>query len=240
MSPTQTRTTSARLVALLALAGCATSACRAPREVDPVSALPRIAPIARESQRPSLAVIVDEALDPNVLPGDLMAAGTSSLDARPIDSLRRTIMDGMRATGHFRVLEPEEHPEYVLKFTVSEVSVEDPELLGCIDWFNYKFFSLYLVATARLGATLYSGESKEPIGANIEQAGRYQILEGKAFRSYQEDYLDLLGMGTSFSKGRHPAVANALQKAIVRLIDAVATATENKAEAVGPRKKDVE
>jgi hypothetical protein len=241
MRPTQPRSSFARTVLTLALVGAAgISACRVPKELDPVAALPHTAEIARETLRPSIAVAVDESLDSNVLPEDLMAAGTSSRDPRPIDRLRRTIMEGMRTTRHFRVMEEEEKPDYVLKFTVSEITVDDEEELGCIDWFNYKFFGLYLTATVRVGATLYSGDTREPVGANIEQFGRYQLLEGKAFRSYRDEYVNLLGMGTGFTKGGRPAVANALQKAIVRLIHDVANATEQKADAPTARIKEAE
>ena len=242
MTSTPRRTSTFRAVLLFLGLAVATTGCRVPPELDPESALPQIEAFDRESDRPKIAVAVDESLDANVLPEGLMARGTSSRDPRPIDRLRRTIMEGMRATRHFSVVEPDENPEYLLKFTVAELSVDNEDDIGCIDWFSYKFFGLYRISTARLGATVYDARSNEPIGADIEQFGKYQILEGKAFRSYEDKYANLLGMSTGFSKdgGDMLAMANALQKAIVRLIADVSVKTTLTSEAPAPLIKDVE
>lgn len=199
-------------------------ACRAPAELDPVAALPSIPRIERESQRPTLLVTIDEAASSNALPDDLMARGGGA-DRRPIDQLRRTLELAVRSTGRFEPVDDEGAADYRLAFSVRELTAEDPKDLGWIAWLNWKFFGRYLVATARLGGAVYDGPSGEQIGPDFEQRGQYRLLEGKAFRSQADPYLDLLGMGASFAKTGSPARSNALQKACWKLIHATAEAT---------------
>jgi hypothetical protein len=168
-----------------------------------------------------------------------MAPSIGDRDPRPIDRLLRTFEVALEETEHFELVEPD-RADYRFEFTVHEVHVDDKEDIGPIDWFSYKFFGLYLVGTARLGGALYDARTGEQIGANLERRGQYRILEGKAFRGYQDSYLDLLGMGSSFTKTGEPAVANAIQKAIVKLIADIARGTEEQEQTGRARQKNAD
>ncbi len=213
------------------------AACRAPAELDAVGALPRVARIERESQRTRIQVVAAPTQPDDVLPDDLMARGGGSQDRAPIERFRRTIEVAMRSSGHFEPVS--EDADYRLELSVAEVTVESKDDLGMIDWVMWKFFSRYLVATARVGGVVYD-ESGRQIGPDIEERGQYRIVSGKAFRSATDPYLDLMGMGSSFAKTGSPAVSNALQKASVKLVHAVAEATAEEDAPAKPRVKDAD
>jgi hypothetical protein len=223
-------------LALLAFSIAGASACRAPAELDPVSALPKVPRIERESERPTIQVVVAEGQAADVLPSDLMAGSGGGPDKAPMERFRRTIEGAMKSTGHFAPVS--EDPDYRLELSVQEVKVETKEDLGMIDWFMWKFFSRYLVASVRLGGVLYD-KAGQQVGPDIEELGQYRIVSGKAFRGAQDPYLDIMGMGSSFAKTRPPAASNAMQKASVKLIRAVAEATDQENPYSEPLEKEV-
>jgi len=229
----------ARLLPLLILIGLLPflESCRTPPELDAVARLPRIEKIERESQRPRIYVTIDDSAEA-AIPDDLMAPPVGDRDPRPIDRFRRTFEVAMQNTEHFELV-PEQEADFHFALTVNEVKVQDIEEVGFFDWFNYAFFNAYLTSTARIGGALF-GIDGEQIGANLERRGQYRILTGKVFRSKPDLFLDLLGTGSSFSKTGSPAAANAVQKAIVKLVADVAKGTEEQEQTGRARQKNAD
>ena len=212
--------------------------CRTPVELDAVSRLPRVEKIERESQRPRVHVSIDENRSTNILPEEIMAPAIGDRDPRPIDRFRRTFEVALQHTEHFELVS-EDEADFHFALTINEVHVQDIEEVGFIDWFSYAFFNSYLVATARIGGAL-SDSSGNQIGANFERRGQYRILTGKVFRSKPDLFLDLLNTGSSFSKTGSPAAANAVQKAIVKLVADIATGTAEQEQTGRARQKDAD
>lgn len=222
--------------ALLAAVLAGAFACRAPAELDAVKDLPELA-----DDRLTLTkvfVAVDESQDADVLPSDLMTAGSGSQGRRPIDQLRLTIEAAMIESGHFAIV-PEERADYRVAFAVEEVTDESQSEQGMTDWFMWKFFNRYLVARVRLSGAVTDTVNGQQVGPDIEESGQYRIMTGKAFRSGTDEGLNLLGMRASFAKNRSPAVSNAMQKAIVKLISEVSRVTSVQAGPAKPRQKEV-
>ena len=89
---------------------------------------------------------------------------------------------------------------------------------------KFKFMGLALKTKARLAGVLYDSDG-EQIGAILEQRGSYERPEGVEYDDEEDEFLNLLGMGSYFSKTAPPGPANAIQKAIVKLIADLADVT---------------
>ncbi len=239
MSPIRALFASSSRLALLACV-LLSSACISDgkREVDPVDRLPVIERIESESSRPKLSVSVHASVKDGVVPEGLLARAIGESSQRPVDQLLRTFVVALTSTERFTIVD-EALADYRFVFTVRDLTVETEKELSTMESMKLKFMDKRLKATALLAGVLYDANGQQ-IGATFEQRGRYEIQEGGVFGDEEDEFLNLLGMGSSFSKTNNPGLANAVQKAIVKLVNDIAEGTRERRPVGQARKKDAE
>lgn len=224
------------LLALVLVSGACASGEK--KEVDPVDKLPVIERIDRESWRPKLSVSVHDSVPDGVVPEGLLARAIGDTNQRPIDQLLKTFIVALNHTERFAIVD-ESEADYLFTLAVRELSVETEKDLSTMESMELKFMGKRLNATALLAGALYDANGTQ-IGATYEQLGRYELHEGKVFGDGEDEFLDLLGMGSSFSKKNNPGLANAVQKAIVKLVNDIANGTRERRPSGEARKKDAD